>query len=346
MSTREEFRCAQRNICDNIEYLDIIRMAGEKLWTIKREEGDDAVTRFIYEGVTQDEDDLKALASNALDSRVWIDWAACAFPQVTFSPQLAASLMATNLPGDLVPDLKAPWQTFLIRVPQGLVRANSLTPKNGYTGDEWCVDYVFVQYETSPREDQAQFLLWPGVEYVGSQPPMRFRTIKDLADTQELQVVPASFDDIYSVLSPEYNADVRDKYRDESIDYDAVVNEIRLLARLVLGTLIELMTPGHRSRINVDRKEGIKKKRGVPTSWTYHLGRPVKVDCREWVRQSSRCGEHKAMSKQGIVRGHWKNQPHGIGRNERKFIHIEPYWRGPEDAPIVVRPHILNKCGG
>ncbi len=29
------------------------------------------------------------------------------------------------------------------------------------------------------------------------------------------------------------------------------------------------------------------------------------------------------------------------GQTERRFMHIEPYWRGREDAPIAVRPHIL-----
>lgn len=35
-----------------------------------------------------------------------------------------------------------------------------------------------------------------------------------------------------------------------------------------------------------------------------------------------------------LVAGHWKMQPHGPNRSERKLIRIEPYWRGPLDAPV------------
>jgi hypothetical protein len=33
---------------------------------------------------------------------------------------------------------------------------------------------------------------------------------------------------------------------------------------------------------------------------------------------------------QHVVRGHFKFQPHGEGRTQRKRIWVEPYWRGPE----------------
>lgn len=38
------------------------------------------------------------------------------------------------------------------------------------------------------------------------------------------------------------------------------------------------------------------------------------------------------------VQGHWRRQPHGPGRRERKLIWIEPFWRGPEDGPIADSP--------
>jgi hypothetical protein len=33
-----------------------------------------------------------------------------------------------------------------------------------------------------------------------------------------------------------------------------------------------------------------------------------------------------------IVRGHWRNQPYGPGRAERRKTWIEPHWKGPEGA--------------
>jgi hypothetical protein len=34
------------------------------------------------------------------------------------------------------------------------------------------------------------------------------------------------------------------------------------------------------------------------------------------------------------VRGHWRNQPYGPGRAQRRLIYIDPQLRGPEDKPI------------
>ncbi|WP_341716571.1 hypothetical protein QQG74_21570 [Micromonospora sp. FIMYZ51] len=34
------------------------------------------------------------------------------------------------------------------------------------------------------------------------------------------------------------------------------------------------------------------------------------------------------------VRGHWRNQPYGPGRTQRRLIYLDPQIRGPEDKPI------------
>lgn len=43
------------------------------------------------------------------------------------------------------------------------------------------------------------------------------------------------------------------------------------------------------------------------------------------------------------VRGHWRNQPHGPARTLRKLTWIQPYWKGPEDAPVAPTPtHVVK----
>jgi hypothetical protein len=87
-------------------------------------------------------------------------------------------------------------------------------------------------------------------------------------------------------------------------------------------------------------------KRGAmyPTTQQYVVGKPVRLDLRMRVKEFIAKGEGSTgpMTIQTLVRGHWKNQRHGPAGKDRKFIHIEPYWRGPEDAPIAVRPHIIG----
>lgn len=91
------------------------------------------------------------------------------------------------------------------------------------------------------------------------------------------------------------------------------------------------------------RSDAARRARGAryPTRNEYMVGRPVVVDLTERVRSHIEGVIRGSLKVQGIVRGHWKNQPHGTGSTQRKFIHVEPYWRGPEDAPIIIRPHDL-----
>lgn len=111
-------------------------------------------------------------------------------------------------------------------------------------------------------------------------------------------------------------------------------------ARYVLGACIEidrhrpsgmLTGGGHHPKLNA---------RNEPVTRTYALRRDVKIDCRSAVLDYLR-GTRSSVKIRSMVRGHWKHQPCGPERSERKFIHIEPYWRGPDDAPIALRNHVL-----
>lgn len=112
--------------------------------------------------------------------------------------------------------------------------------------------------------------------------------------------------------------------------------------RLLLGVVLELTE--HRPSEEHRRAGTRTTKRnslGEPVAWTYTLTRDVKVDCRQAVRDYVEGRRSSAPSVQCLVRGHWKRQAHGPARSLRKFIFVEPYWRGPEDAPIATRSHIL-----
>lgn len=47
-----------------------------------------------------------------------------------------------------------------------------------------------------------------------------------------------------------------------------------------------------------------------------------------------------AWQRRWMVRGHWRLQPHGPGRLQRKPLWIDPYVKGPEDKPLDVRETI------
>lgn len=45
--------------------------------------------------------------------------------------------------------------------------------------------------------------------------------------------------------------------------------------------------------------------------------------------------EARELTKRFVVRGHYRNQAHGPGRQERKVIYIKPHWKGPTWAEAV-----------
>lgn len=110
--------------------------------------------------------------------------------------------------------------------------------------------------------------------------------------------------------------------------------------RITIGVILESINSGlgvHGSKPQL----ASKVKRGDPVSNVFKLARPVYIDVRDQIRNYVETGR-TPVSVQTLVRGHYKMQPHGDGRAQRKYIHVEPYWRGPEDAPIVVRPHRMT----
>jgi hypothetical protein len=66
------------------------------------------------------------------------------------------------------------------------------------------------------------------------------------------------------------------------------------------------------------------------------------------VRHPKRSGEPGASGTRGpltsrhLVGSHWKWQPYGEGRALRRRIFVSGYVRGPEDAPLVVKPRVTR----
>lgn len=115
----------------------------------------------------------------------------------------------------------------------------------------------------------------------------------------------------------------------------------RMIGRLLVGVCAEI---GNYPQTSTGGGRSIRMKRGEPKPYTYKLARPVRVDVRRAVREYVEGGLNKGpITVQILVRGHWKWQHCGTGNALRKWIHVEPYWRGPEDAPIAVRPHQIGR---
>jgi len=217
-------------------------------------------------------------------------WAECAFSTVEPTHRLAASLMATNCPGEYVDTIGLPWRCFAIAVPIGVLDG---TPD--------------------------------------------FMLVLQTLDGKRIRV--GSFSEDFFALDDETS--LGEYCARDLVESDEVDEEHRrmtlLMGRLIVGTCIEMMTPKATAFVR-STPTTPRIKRGEPRSWTYRLTRDVRMDVRSHVAAFAR-GDRTSLTVQSIVRGHWKSQPYGTGSALRKWIHIEPYWRGPEDAPIAVRAH-------
>jgi len=68
-------------------------------------------------------------------------------------------------------------------------------------------------------------------------------------------------------------------------------------------------------------------------------GHPVDATRVLYLRGSStnsrRDGDSRTYSHRWVVDGHWRSQPYGPGRRDRRPVFIAPYIKGPAGAPML-----------
>jgi hypothetical protein len=321
--------------------LELLRIFGEKMFSLREKGGGTGIAKDVLSSAGELDSGADSVDQIGVSAMVVADWAECGFPQVRCGPRLGESFMATRVPGSALPEQLAPWSTMLLELPKNTLRAHELTRENGWSETEY-YDWVILQNNPSSdpnhldigaQSTHANWAIWPISSAMGLHASVWSRSLAEMADQAEsIEAVPG--DMFGNRRDPEQ--------RDSALNVDAVATTGRMLIKFVLGCLLEMNSSSNSGAMARHLKKGQPRSRGRPTSWVFRLERPIIVDCREYVRSASQRGDKCAVTVQTLVRGHWKNQAHGPSGCERKFIHIEPYWRGPENAPIAVRPHVLR----
>lgn len=250
-------------------------------------------------------------------------WAHAALPQVTMGHKYAAALMCTVVPDEVLEDIRAPWEAFLIQVPNGLVHF--------VDGRDRLVSVRAVLVTREPDDGR-----W---SYVALCEP----SADGISDTIYYQNLNTAWGLLNPGTSVATARDIGDLFARDMEDIDT--RSAMLLGRLVLSTCLAMSDPSNVTPPKASKPKNGKGKRrgGLPSIRTYKLGKPIKIDCRSQVQAYSR-GERQPPQVQVLVRGHWKRQPCGPGLKDRRVIWIEPYPRGPEDAPINLRAHNLRRA--
>lgn len=73
------------------------------------------------------------------------------------------------------------------------------------------------------------------------------------------------------------------------------------------------------------------------------VGKHIAYDAGLEAAARADAGDKKyELSVRFRVRGHWKQQPYGPGRSQRKTKWIQPFWKGPELAQVINRNYVVQ----
>ena len=246
-------------------------------------------------------------------------WAHFAFPVVQLQGhRYAAALMSTQPAPD---EPKLPWPTFLLEVPLGLITTI------GQDGTEQPIEAVFVsRYAKLGSDDIAA----------------RWHVQAIAIDGTSLHRWDVRFEELFVKGGDLPTIDSNPAFQ---MQYDARDDRVWwLLARLLANTCIAMSDPNEVHELGRGKKSGGPTVPGNPdTSKIYRVGHAVEVDCRPAVQEYLYGIRRSGPTVRFVVRGHWRDQACGSRLSERRQKWIEPYWKGPGDGAINVRPHVLKE---
>lgn len=251
------------------------------------------------------------------ESLVWSSkWAASGFPVVKPTDRLAASLMATTLPSNIDGTVQPPWKAFAVMLPSFVEFDDPFAGTDrGLWVEVLCGNHLRVQYDPSAR--YGWFL--------------RVRGEKGTV----LHMVRGEHT-LFDESSPEANEQLNaEPFSVQMSNRDH--RALELVTRLVGGICLELSDPARllSSRRGKGHSRCHRETGAPPEPRVYELARAVMLDVRNDVKDFLSGKRRNSPTVQVLVRGHWKMQAHGPRGELRKAIHVEPYWRGPELAPVL-----------
>lgn len=250
----------------------------------------------------------------------WVDQG---LPTVVLGERYAAALMSTSVSPEVSEVVRPPWRAFLIEIPPSglLLHGDGATPDEILRILVWCEP----KSEALPEDGWGYFTM-------GNHEPQTLWGFNSIKEMLELDVsTPSQWDSLPFGM--------RQDDRDTRIR--------TLVQRLILNTCLAMSDPANLTPVgNVHKKAWTgPSPRWLrdPTFRHFRLGSPVLVDCREDVRDYVE-GTRKTweLGVQIKVRGYWKMQHYGPKAALRKPIWIAPYKKGPDDAPVLIRPHHLQ----
>jgi hypothetical protein len=243
-------------------------------------------------------------------------WYHYGMPVITMGHKLAASYMCTKMPPEVVNEIKAPFPTFMLEIPDGLLtfedEGKVVTARAALVGH--LPDAVFGRAWSCCVYTDGIATLW--------------RKHWKLSE--------------FTKQSIETDPRLLSAFGIEMTSMDA--RSMELLGRLIASAMLHMTENDHVAKVGKGHAtyKGPGRSGAEPTRRIYQLRHNVKHDMRESVQAYVAGKAGSSLAIQLVVSGHWKQVVHGTGGTLRRRQFIEPYWKGPEDAPIAFRKHDLQ----
>jgi len=252
-------------------------------------------------------------------------WCQQGFPTLRFASHKYAAALCNTYARVADADLHIPWRAFLLEVPTQLLRFE--TRPGGVD------EYRFALVQQVDQAD-GRWLAVCNVPANNDEVSCTAQPFADILCVSGASEVDECFVDGICKLVPSTGTEQRCKAGEALI-------RLAVNASIALGDRTAWKPAGKRAVCSHSPMPG-----QLGPQCAYVLGRPIVVDCRVALREYIEGRRHHAPMVQWLVRGHWRNQACGPRLTERRPRWIEPHWKGAEDAPINIRPHVLHRSEG
>lgn len=295
-----------------------IMLMGVKLWphTYKGGSTDREAYHRLWDWFTEQENpNLTGALALPFEQIITLGsarWADCGFPQVVVGHRYAAALMATNIPEDVLPLVRPPWPAFFIELP------DMMLPILDEHGKELPLRRVLVQHIHDEKETWQFLAQTDGITTIW----------RHGIDTRELALSERTGTGTWEGCTFAIPID-------EGVD--GRTNQ--LVGKLIAAVCLAMSDPSNvKAHPSFGGVGDVGRQGKEPKVRTFRLGKPIEVDVRQALddfihNRGTRKGSSPTV--QTLVRGHWKPK---LSERVGYPVWIEPYWRGPLDAPILTRP--------
>lgn len=315
----KERRASQDTSLTDEQILDVVYKAGQNA----KESNDIQMTMLLGA--------LSIPTDGQITCATLYRWAEGGYPTIEMGEKFAASLLVSSLSDEVLETVKMPWPGISIIVPGDILQVYEPTLKKNVP-----IRRIFASRAIGRKHRPDGGNFGGDWQFIGMA--------TEVLSLWRFGVTPKGMILESKEMLVDAPADGRFEMEMEHTDIDSrtagLIGKLVVMACVAL-TMKEMVT--ERTKPKSKKKKGRENKEG-PSARFFTIGKPITLDFRDRVKHYMfGTRQSKELSVQFMVAGHFKQQPFGEKKVQRKTIWIEPYWKGNDDAAIPIRSHVIEK---